>query len=571
MEVEAQATTLIMSLTMKLKNKWVNILLYFHTVKYLKFKQIFFRLYYFFYKPSVSIKIQKISVKKIISSIPRHFISKEKISLKNNIAEFLNHTVDISNKNIWHDKNLEKLWLYNLHYFDVLNAFDFGQQKKAYELLERWIDDNPPFLGIGWEPFPISLRITNIIKYALSGNNLSEKIINSLYLQARFLNKKCEYHLLGNHLFENFKSLCIAGLFFDTKESEKWFQKGFSGLKKEVKEQILADGGHFELSTMYHSIILEGLLDLHTIFNFYEKEFIWKNEVNNMLQWLNAMKRSDDEISYFNDAANNIAETPEKIFSYARNLGYKITSEENGLKHFTNSGYIVVKNSQFKLIADVGNIGPDYLPGHGHADVLSFELMVDDIPVFVNLGTSCYGNSDRRLFERGTSAHNTVVVNEKNSSEVWGGFRVAKRARIIQLEISNTDNNFFIDAAHSGYQRFKKNLFHHRQWIISDNQIKISDRLSKSVDSAYTYFHLHPDCIIVSYDVKKIIIQLHNNVKIQFETDGNFILFDMDYAQSFGLLEKTKSIKIRLNKNVQTSDTILVANSFINFSRLNFS
>ena len=76
------------------------------------------------------------------------------------------------------------------------------------------------------------------------------------------LNKICEYHLLGNHLFENFKALCFAGLYFKSKESGKWFNKGLRGLKEQVKEQILQDGGHFELSPMYHCIILEGMLDL---------------------------------------------------------------------------------------------------------------------------------------------------------------------------------------------------------------------------------------------------------------------------------------------------------------------
>ncbi|OGT39890.1 MAG: hypothetical protein A3E81_01875 [Gammaproteobacteria bacterium RIFCSPHIGHO2_12_FULL_36_30] len=522
-------------------------LLYFHTIKYLKLKQIFFRLYYFFYKPSVSIDIQKINLNKTKSVSPCHFILKEKIYFKNNDAEFLNHAADISNKNIWNDKTLEKLWLYNLHYFDALNAADLDQKKIAYQLLKRCVDENPPFLGIGWEAFPISLRIVNIIKYALSGNNLSEKIIHFLYLQARFLNKKCEHHLLGNHLFENYKSLCIAGLFFDTDESQKWFQKGFQGLKKEIKEQILNDGGHFELSTMYHNIILEDLLDLNIIFKFYKKEFIWSGEVEKMLQWLNAMKRSNHEISYFNDAANDIAATPEKIFSQALNLDYKILPEENGIKHFSDSGYIVVKNSRFKLIADVGNIGSDYLPGHGHADVLSFELMIDDIPVFVNLGTSCYGNSDRRLFERGTSAHNTVVINEKNSSEIWSGFRVGKRARIKNINVDEKNNSYFIKASHDGYSRFQKNLYHERAWEISENKITISDYINRSVDNAYIYFHLHPDCKITFDSERKIRIMLKNYDEIQFEIDNKCTIVENFYVSTFGFLYGTRSLKININ------------------------
>ncbi|EKD92035.1 MAG: hypothetical protein ACD_29C00233G0002 [uncultured bacterium] len=517
--------------------------LYFHTLKYLKFKQIFFRLLYFFYKPTVSSDIKKNTIKEISNKLPHPFIAKKNNYFKNNTAIFLNKSATIPDKNGWNDDNQEKLWLYNLHYFDALNADDNDQQKIAYALLDRWVDENPPFLGIGWEPFPISLRIVNIIKYALSGNELSEKIKNSLYLQARFLNKKCEYHLLGNHLFENFKSLCMAGLFFDTKESKKWFQKAMRGLKKEIKAQVLSDGGHFELSPMYHSLFLEGLLDLQTIFKLHGKEFIWKKEVENMLQWLSVMKRSAQAISYFNDAANHIAETPDTLFQYAKNYGYQIQTKNNGLTNLSNSGFIIAKNKRFKLICDAGNIGPDYLPGHAHADTLSFELMVDEIPVFVNLGTSCYGNSERRLFERGTSAHNTVVINQKNSSEVWGAFRIAKRARIKKINCVENNDHFFIQAAHDGY----KNNIHERTWKISENKIEITDQLNKSVNDAHAYFHLHPDCQIEPVLPGKIMIQLKNNIKIQFESENEFHILDNQYAESFGLLQKTKSIKIKLD------------------------
>lgn len=519
---------------------------YFHTLKYLKFKQVAYRIIYFLYHPTVSAIIKKNELHKNALTVPCQFSDNRKKYFDNSIATLLNHSDDISDKKIWNDSKKENLWLYNLHYFDALNAVDIGQQAIAYSLLDRWVDENPPFLGIGWQPFPISLRIVNIIKYALRGNTLSEKIKNSLYLQVRFLNKKCEYHLLGNHLFENFKALCMAGLFFDTRESKKWFQKGLRGIKKELDAQILNDGGHCELSPMYHSLFLEGLLDLQTLFQHQNKAFTWKNTVEKMLTWLTAIKRSDNEISYFNDAANGIAKTPIELFDYAKKLGYQKPFDHAQLKYFPDSGFVMVNQKQFKIICDAGDIGPNYLPGHGHADTLSFELMLNNVPLFVNLGTSCYGNSHRRSFERGTAAHNTVVVNEKNSSDVWSGFRVGKRARIHQLSVTEMNGIISIEASHDGYTRFKKNAFHRRKWLISENKILITDSLSRPVDDTTAYFHLHPDCHIVSTSDNIIDIQLKNSSIIQLEVNSPFTIIDNQYALSFGLLKNTQSIKIKL-------------------------
>ena len=44
---------------------------------------------------------------------------------------------------------------------------------------------------------------------------------------------------------------------------------------------------------------------------------------------------------------------------------------------------------QMFAIFDVAPLGPDYLPGHGHADTLSFELSLFGHRFITNSGTSC--------------------------------------------------------------------------------------------------------------------------------------------------------------------------------------
>ncbi len=54
--------------------------------------------------------------------------------------------------------------LYNLHYFDWINARDSSDDIAARWIM-RWIAENPAPGGNGWEPYPLSLRIVNWIKW----------------------------------------------------------------------------------------------------------------------------------------------------------------------------------------------------------------------------------------------------------------------------------------------------------------------------------------------------------------------------------------------------------------------
>ena len=60
----------------------------------------------------------------------------------------------------------------------------------------------------------------------------------------------------------------------DDKNSKTWLKKGLKILNDELHEQVLGDGGHFELSPMYHSIILEDILDILHLIGFYRVDSV---------------------------------------------------------------------------------------------------------------------------------------------------------------------------------------------------------------------------------------------------------------------------------------------------------
>lgn len=401
----------------------------------------------------------------------------------------------------WDGPQREKLWRYNQHYFDDLNARDAAQRRDWQRaLLIDWVAANPPATGNGWEPYPTSLRIVNWIKWALAGNALPEACLHSLAVQVRWLTRRLEIHLLGNHLFANAKALVFAGLFFDGPEAARWLDEGMRILGREVPEQILADGGHFERSTMYHALALEDMLDLLNLTTtqapagrpWTAQLAAWPELVSRMAHWLRTMCHPDGDIAFFNDAALGIAPAPAELFAYAARLGCATPEALPDVVRLEDSGYLRVSRGEAVLLIDVAPVGPDYLPGHAHADTLSFELSVGGRRVIVNGGTSRYGGGPERLAQRGTAAHSTVQLDGCDSSEVWGGFRVARRAYPFDVAVSQDADAVTIEAAHDGYARLPGRPIHRRRWRLGDGRLEVTDQIEGRCTQAVARYHFHP-------------------------------------------------------------------------------
>jgi len=520
--------------------------LLFHTVKYLKFSQVFNRIKRRFVKPAIDMSpAPDVSV---VARKLQSVVRRQPRMLNENRFEFLNVIADIQIAADWNSPDQDKLWLYNLHYFDDLNAIKASQRFFWHtNLIECWIDENPPGSGNGWEAYPSSLRIVNWIKWILAGNSFEQKWLDSLAVQVRYLSNNLETHLLGNHLFVNAKALVFAGLFFEGKGADKWYQTGLNIIEKEVLEQVLADGGNFELSPMYHSLFLEDLLDLVNIHRTYNKEIISgvKDKILPMFDWLKSMCHPDGGVSFFNDTAFGVAPSLNELLNYAERLNIKKISEEvKALVYLESSGYIRVERKDLVVILDVASIGPDYIPGHGHADVLSFELSLFGKRVIVNSGTSIYGTSSERHNQRSTLSHSTVVVDEQSSSEVWGGFRVARRANVLNVKTKQSDNDIRVSAWHDGYKRLKGKPIHNREWIISKNEIIIKDKITGNrMHRISSILPLHPEVSIINTQENSVELEVNGKpVKIVFEGSGKLQIVPSQYHPEFGLSIDNKQL-----------------------------
>lgn len=542
---------------------------YWHTLRYLKPVQIYGRMWFKLRQPKVAAFSSPLSLR-VKNGKWRVPIARKSTMFGPSRFKFLNVEHSLGTNGDWNNSSLEKLWLYNLHYFDDLNAADAHSRKIWHvALMQRWIAENPLPYGNGWEPYPTSIRIVNWIKWALAGNTFPLGCAASLATQTRWLSKRLEVHLLGNHLVANAKALVFAGLYFDDSEAENWLRKGLYILERELPEQVLADGGNFERSPMYHAMFLEDLLDLLNITSAYTNvvptTFIvaWQDAVLRMLEWLHGMSHPDGQIALFNDAAFGISATAAELAAYAdRVLGvdaalasvpcpYFLGIDKGSFlsRHWADTGYIRMQCAAVVALLDVAPIGPDYLPGHAHADTLSFELSVFGQRVIVNGGTSRYGIGLDRLRERQTASHSTVEVDGKSSSEVWGGFRVARRAYPFDLEVSEHSEFLLVACSHDGYKRLPGKPVHRRSWQLSESCMEVIDTVSRSDRPAVARYILNPDVKVERVSRDTFHLELTNGRIVSIKlVVGSGRLEDATFAPEFGKVCPTQCIAVDLRR-----------------------
>lgn len=453
----------------------------------------------------------------------------------------------------WDGPQRDKLWRYNQHYFDDLNAAGAARRHGWHvELIADWVARNPAGAGNGWEPYPTSLRIVNWVKWLWAGNTLSPVALQSLAVQARWLGGRLEWHLLGNHLFCNAKALVFAGLAFQGPEADAWLARGLEIIDQQLPEQVLADGGNFERSPMYHAIFLDDLLDLlnaaqaGTVRIDAGRQAGWRHTAARMLAWLAGMTHPDGGIALFNDAALNIAPALAQLNAYAARLGMPAACAPPAAAgaptctRWAESGYVRLDAGPASAFLDVAPVGPDYLPGHAHADTLSFELSLFGSRVIVNGGTSCYGLSAQRSRERGTAAHSTVLVEHTNSSEVWGGFRVARRARAFDYAEQRHGGALTVACSHDGYTRLPSKPVHRRAWTLGEGRLDVVDHVSGRCRSAQARYIFHPSVRLTQQAPSRWLLALDGGHSATLElTQGVGRLESAQYASHFGTVLAT--------------------------------
>jgi hypothetical protein len=158
-------------------------------------------------------------------------------------------------------------------------------------------------------------------------------------------------------------------------------------------------------------------------------------------------------------------------------------------------------------------------------------MRVNGSPFIVDTGISTYDKNSRRQYERGTSAHNSVICHGENSSRVWGGFRVGKRAKVSLLE--NTPSK--IKARHNGF----KGITHERTFELNSQSLVIHDSLLPGHNTGTGFIILSPSVQIVSRIDNQIIT---NKATVSIRNISSICLEDCEVSNEYNKLCLTKKI-----------------------------
>ena len=512
------------------------------TLLHLRFIQIYYQIYYrlrnrLFVKPVLPRVLEKQRIHDSLEFYPffpvGQHIDVSVVPLNNINFTFLNKSVAFTTKAIdWNYNGHGKLWTYNLNYFEFLFYSELSHKTKV-ELLKSFCD-NSSNLKDGLDPYPTSLRLINWIKYFISINHHDEALERFIIAQGALLYNSIEYHLLANHLLENAFALLFVSVFTG---DQKIYQKAVRILKAELVEQILTDGAHFERSVMYHQIILFRLLDSINLLKYNKADSellpLMEDKASYMMSWLMTVTDNGEIFPQFNDSSPCIAPSSLQLMEYFQGLSLK---KKIGVK-LGASGFRFLSQGHLKILFSQGEIGPKYQPGHAHSDELNFLLWSADKPLITEIGTSTYEKNDRRELERSTSAHNCIYVNSKNSSNVWGGFRVGKRAKVRLIE----DSQYEKAAVHDGFKDYGLGIQRKIKQI--NDSFEIEDVIEgwSTNHECFLNLHFHPKSNL-SIERNHILL---DDVQITFEGYKILRVEKFMFAHSFNHLEEANRLIIK--------------------------
>lgn len=520
------------------------LLLFFRTIYYLKSEQLFYQLYYFLrtrFRKFVNYKHIFTLYRKGVPLKFDEFIP-AKTSYVSNKFTFLNQSVKFSDMIDWEYPDKGKLWTNHLNYFDYLMQEDMSKARGS--ALMYLLIDHLPKSVTAKQAYSISVRGINWVKF-ISMHNITRKTIDRfLYCQYRILIDNIAYDKLGNHLLENGCSMLFGAYYF---KGYELLNEAKIILTKELYEQILADGAHFQLSPMYHQLMLARILDCYNLMknnDVYQDEQLQElllTSAEKMLGWLEQMTYSNGMVPCVNDSTYDVAPTTAELFAYAERLGIKKEVIPLG-----KSGYRMFRRNNIEVLVDVGNIGPYCQTIHSHSDTFNFEVVDQGKPIVVDTGVSTYASNNIRLKERQTFSHNTVRFAGKEQSEMYGSFRVGARATTKVME----EEDGYIKACHDGYK--KHGVHHERAFTMFENGLQINDQLVHDLDelpSSSAFIHFHPDCRVKLNEADRVSV---DNWSISFAGHFDIKVLDYNFAKGFNKITKAKMVQVSFKDKLET-------------------
>ena len=409
------------------------------------------------------------------------------------------------------------------HFVTLAKAYQFTKQERfANEIFDQWDDwhrKNPYPVGINWaSSLEVAFRsLSWCWMFFILGTTVEQRPgFREHFLRAQELNGRCieryrsSYFSPNTHLLGEAVALFFLGILFpELRAAERWQRLGWQIVLQEAQRQVRSDGLHFEESAYYHVYALDFFLHARILAS--SNGIHIPPELDCVLQkMLTALCRlgrtgappglgDDDGGRLFDAARNRRVHMLDPLATGAvlyRRGDFKSVAgalcEETlwllggaGADAFDRlpaepaaedsaalaaSGLYLMEDpdSGRQIVIAAGPLSGGSC-GHGHADALSICVSDGDGPVLIDSGTLEYvGDGLERDRYRGTSAHNTLVVDGVSQGEPKGPFGWSNKPNArVELWVTGQSFDLFM-GSHNGYERLDGNVVH-RRWVFSLN------------------------------------------------------------------------------------------------------
>jgi hypothetical protein len=423
--------------------------------------------------------------------------------------------------------------------------------------LQAWLDDNPWPYGVNWSrAMEVAVRAVNWLWAAALFADTPEFTPT---IKLRFLKAMLQHgnHILdnlefadrnGNHYLSNGVGLVFLGVLLpELAPSAAWRKKGFSIVWGEMDLQVHEDGVDFEQGLGYHGLVTEFWYSCVLLC---ERNGIAvpgdvRERLSRMFDFMLAYTRPDGSFPQIgdNDDGRLAGLDEEPVGSHRRHLavggvmferpdllsaagpavgtaawlcGPQVVElpravPESISRAFASGGFYIMRSADTSLVIDAGEIGMRGIGGHGHADVLSFDLWAAGAGVLVDSGTYTYsGDRLARQALRGTSGHNTLRVDGQDSSRLGTGrwlWLIENDAHPFGVQWSSDAERDVFVGSHDGYRRLPQPVTHTRKIEFEKSSLRwrIDDMLEGTGEHLVEVF-FHPG---VPFDNEAGAVCLH--------------------------------------------------------------
>lgn len=436
----------------------------------------------------------------------------------------------------WAPAQAKPEWLAELHGFewlrDLRSVGGDRARRMAREMVTYWMEhhDKRPG-GLPFRADVTGVRIAAWISFhdffcASADDGFRHAWFASLVKQARQLARSLPGSLSGIPLMRALKGLAYSGLALD--DGEERLEQAFRLILREIKVQVLPDGGHVSRSPQATFEFLQCLVDLRTALSAARLDMPeeLQHAIDRLAPAVKFFRHGDGAFCQFNGGQEGNPYICDATLMHSGARG-------RAMKSLPHSGYEKIQMGRAGLIMDVGL--PPALAKYNdraHAGLLSFEYGFGKDRVIVNCGSSAIAGRWRDLL-RATAAHSTLVLDNRNVLQFDDNGQLTTRP---EITASRHEDHAVarIDAAHTGYMP-RYGMTHRRSVQLMDNGETLcgTDVLNGKAGVAFALrFHLHPFIqASLIQDGAEVLLRARSGIGWRFSATGaSLAIEDSVYA-----------------------------------------